>query len=100
VSIKVLTPLKCGRRLNIKKIILKTKKRVKSFMSLFDNEKAKGQWEEEVVGEGKAMATKENGLESWIRNSKNYKAQSNETEVVVHASKITHSNWSSKISCS
>jgi hypothetical protein len=58
----VLTPLKCGRRLNIKEIILKTKKGLKFFMSLFDNEKAKGQWEEEVVGEGKAMATKENGL--------------------------------------
>lgn len=40
-------------------------------MSLVDNEKAKGQWEEEVVGEGKAMATNENGLESWTRNLKN-----------------------------
>lgn len=68
-------------------------------MSLFDNEKAKGQWEEEVVGEGKAMTTKENGLESWTRNSKNSKAQSNETKVVVDASKITQSNWSRKISC-
>ncbi len=40
-------------------------------MSLVDNEKAKGQWEEEVVGEGKAMATNKNGLESWTRNLKN-----------------------------
>jgi len=27
------------------------------------------------------------------------KAQSNETKAIVHASKITHSNWSGKISC-
>jgi hypothetical protein len=36
-------------------------------MSLVDNEKAKGKWEEEVVGEGKVMATNE----SWTRNLKN-----------------------------
>jgi hypothetical protein len=40
-------------------------------MSLVDSEKAKDQWEEEVVGEGKAMATNGNVLGSWTSNSKN-----------------------------
>jgi hypothetical protein len=33
-------------------------------MSLVNSEKAKGQWEEEVVGEGKVMATNINVLGS------------------------------------
>ncbi len=40
-------------------------------MSLVDSEKAKDQWEEEVVREGKAMATNESVLGSWTQNSKN-----------------------------
>jgi hypothetical protein len=68
-------------------------------MSLVDNEKAKDQWEEEVVRKGKAMATTDMYLGVGLEIQKIPKARSNETEVMVHASKITHSNWSSKISC-
>jgi hypothetical protein len=40
-------------------------------MSLVDSEKAKDQWAEEVVREGKEMVTNKNVLGNWTQNSKN-----------------------------